>query len=116
MSRGHILLGVAVREAVMDYAACNVVYVDRAAPEERLVKREDATSTESSIDILSHSEGPLPARRNPSAVNANLQTLLGTFSEGSCRFSIQWLKITPTNIPQSISAHLASLAYQSSPN
>jgi 3',5'-cyclic-nucleotide phosphodiesterase len=29
----------------MDYAACNVVYVDRTAQEDRLVRREDATPT-----------------------------------------------------------------------
>jgi hypothetical protein len=57
----------------MDYAACNVVYVDRTAREDRLVKREDATSAAGSdADIA------------PSTIflENNLQTLLGTFSEG----------------------------------
>jgi 3',5'-cyclic-nucleotide phosphodiesterase len=57
----------------MDYAACNVVYVDRTAQEDRLVRREDATSTAGSdVDIT---PSPIPLERN-------LQTLLGTFSEG----------------------------------
>jgi 3',5'-cyclic-nucleotide phosphodiesterase len=58
----------------MDYAACNVVYVDRTAQEDRLVRREDATSTAGSDADIAPS--PIPLERN-------LQTLLGTFSEGT---------------------------------
>jgi hypothetical protein len=57
----------------MDYAACNVVYVDRTAQEDRLVRREDATSTAGSDADIAPSSSPL---------EKNLQTLLGTFSEG----------------------------------
>lgn len=67
----------------MDYAACNVVYVDRAAKEDRLVKREDSLpSSARSIDLANHAEGH--AQRQPGSfpLDTNLQTLLATFSEG----------------------------------
>ncbi|KAH7361035.1 hypothetical protein BKA65DRAFT_197273 [Rhexocercosporidium sp. MPI-PUGE-AT-0058] len=64
----------------MDYAACNVVYVDRSAREDGLVRREDATSTASTDDVLNSVDGNAPVRI-PSTVDANLQILLGTFSE-----------------------------------
>jgi hypothetical protein len=57
----------------MDYAACNVVYVDRTAQEDRLVRREDVTSIAGGDADIAPS--PFPLERN-------LQTLLGTFSEG----------------------------------
>jgi hypothetical protein len=77
-----------VCEAVMDYAACNVVYVDRTAREDKLVKRDDATSTASLIDTSNHVQNHASGSRDPDAVDSNLQTLLGTFSEGSCRINI----------------------------
>ncbi|KAF4624014.1 hypothetical protein G7Y89_g14162 [Cudoniella acicularis] len=66
----------AVREAAMEYAACNVVYVDRAAREDKLVKRHDPTN---SATKLQNREPD--AVKSPNAVEGNLQTLLGTFSE-----------------------------------
>lgn len=71
-----------MREAVMDYAACNVVYVDRTAREDKLVKRDDATSPGSTETLPNHAQEYAPARRSPSPVDDNLRTLLGTFSEG----------------------------------
>jgi 3',5'-cyclic-nucleotide phosphodiesterase len=71
-----------VREVVMDYAACNVVYVDRTAREDKLVKRDDATSPGSTETPLYHAQEYAPAHRSPSPVDDNLRTLLGTFSEG----------------------------------
>ena len=65
----------------MDYAACNVVYVDRNAREDRLVKREDATSTASPDGVINYADDHAPVHI-PGAVDENLQTLLGTFSEG----------------------------------
>ena len=67
----------------MDYAACNVVYVDRTAREDRLVKRDDATSAR-------EDKGPGTAddyyyalvSNGPSPLDENLQVLLETFSEG----------------------------------
>ena len=75
-----------MREAVMDYAACNVVYVDRTAQEDKLVKREDATSTASTAadDAHNYADGYAPTR-TPRATDDNLRTLLGTFSEGTSR-------------------------------
>jgi hypothetical protein len=64
----------------MDYATYNVVYVDRAAGEDRLVRREDVPSTVSSPPPTHVGErAPLPGR---APVSENLHTLLGSFSEG----------------------------------
>lgn len=65
----------------MDYAACNVVYVDRTAQEDRLVRRDDATPF--SFDKPSEqSDNYAPVSHGPSPVEENLQVLLETFSEG----------------------------------
>jgi hypothetical protein len=66
----------------MDYAACNVVYVDRTAREDKLVKRDDATSPGPPDTPPNHAEEYSSAQRTPSVVDGNLRTLLGTFSEG----------------------------------
>jgi len=71
----------AVREAAMEHAACNVVYVDRAAKEDKLVKRDDLALPTSTGSFQNHVDGDLPVQ-SPSAVDKNLQTLLLTFSEG----------------------------------
>ena len=67
----------------MDYAACNVVYVSRDHRQDRLVKRDDATSTPSLIDTPNQIEDHAPGPQPPDAVESNLQTLLETFSEGA---------------------------------
>ena len=69
----------------MDYAACNVVYVDRTAREDRFVKRDDATAKPSRETPPDHAGEHAPVRP-VSAVDANLRTLLGTFSEGTYPF------------------------------
>ena len=66
----------------MDYAACNVVYVDRTAQEDKLVRREDVTSAASKDSTSSSAEGDAPVRGSSRALEQNLRTLLGTFSEG----------------------------------
>lgn len=66
----------------MDYAACNVVYVDRAAMEDKLVKREDEFPLSSSIELSSQTDGHALSRQNSMPLDENLQTLLATFSEG----------------------------------
>ncbi|KAG9239755.1 hypothetical protein BJ875DRAFT_436265 [Amylocarpus encephaloides] len=66
----------------MEYAACNVVYVDRTALEDRLVKRHEATSTNLVINIQNLEDAV--SAGGPGSINlmeANLKTLLGTFSE-----------------------------------
>lgn len=68
----------------MDYAACNVVYVDRTVQEQGLIRRGSGSKTFA------------PASSTPNALfgsgrfsegqgggRANLQTLLETFSEGA---------------------------------
>jgi 3',5'-cyclic-nucleotide phosphodiesterase len=69
----------------MDYAACNVVYVDRAAKGNKLVKREDAILSPSSINVPNHTDGHALTQRGSFTLDANLQTLLATFSEGMPR-------------------------------
>jgi 3',5'-cyclic-nucleotide phosphodiesterase len=66
----------------MDYAACNVVYVDRAAKEDKLVRRDDVIPSVSSIDISDQVDGQAHSRRHSFTLEENLQTLLATFSEG----------------------------------
>lgn len=69
----------ATAAAVMDYAACNVVYVDRSAREDRLVKNDDpalahlATKDDDAI---------APTFGNGGHVDVNIRTLLGIFTEG----------------------------------
>lgn len=69
-----------MREAIMEYAACNVVYVDRTAHEDRLVKRHETPTTYPAINVQNHEDGNATV---PSPVDGNLTTLLGTFSEGT---------------------------------
>lgn len=67
---------------IMDYAACNVIYVDRNARVCRLVKRGDATmallrsSTASGVAIPSLTDPP------DGNVYDNLELLLENFSSG----------------------------------
>jgi hypothetical protein len=65
----------------MDYEACNVVYVDRAAPEDKLVKRQDLISSAFTPNPLSQAEEDVLVSGR-TALNDNLQTLLGMFNEG----------------------------------
>jgi 3',5'-cyclic-nucleotide phosphodiesterase len=65
----------------MDYAACNIVYVDRTAGEDRLLKKDDifpaqvdGANISKDLNNSGHSE-----------LKENLKTLLGTFSEGETR-------------------------------
>ncbi len=73
--------GLAVREPIMEYAACNVVYVDRTAREDRLVTRDDTIAADQEHSP-GHTESYAPIRRSSSVVDENLRTLLETFSEG----------------------------------
>jgi hypothetical protein len=90
----------------MDYAACNVVYVDRTAGEDKLVKRDDATSPGSTETPSNHAEEYASAHQSPSLVDDNLRTLLGTFSEGMLDYSILNFKLT--NIP-SLCLHIRQI-------
>jgi 3',5'-cyclic-nucleotide phosphodiesterase len=66
----------------MDYAACNIIYVHRAAGEDRLLKRSDASQKSPDADSIGLAVGGEPARADHPDVENNIQTLLGTFSEG----------------------------------
>lgn len=97
----------------MDYAACNVVYVDRTAREDRLVKRDDAISA-------TEDKGPetaddyAPISNGPSPIDENLQVLLETFSEGRSHNSI--FQRNSDILLQFMSVRLANPAYPSYPN
>ncbi|KUJ13084.1 HD-domain/PDEase-like protein [Mollisia scopiformis] len=65
----------------MDYAACNVVYVDRTAQEDKLVKRDDATLSSLDKPPNHAADNHAPVSNAPSPVEENLQVLLETFSE-----------------------------------
>lgn len=68
----------------MDYAVCNIIYVDRSAGEDRYIKR-DATALESpstNLDELSKLDAP-PVSGEVHHVHRNIQILLETFSEGT---------------------------------
>lgn len=66
----------------MEYAACNVVYVDRTATEDKLVKKDDLIWPASPSGTQTFAEEVLPNQSHPSPIDTNLQTLLRTFSEG----------------------------------
>ncbi len=57
----------------MDYAACNIIYVDRRASVDRCIKREEFAPPDSQNANL---DGEIRY------VDHNVQTLLETFSEG----------------------------------
>jgi 3',5'-cyclic-nucleotide phosphodiesterase len=72
-----------VKGKAMDYAACNIIYVDRRAGEDRCIKK--ATGLLESSNANAHE---LPKHGTPIGgeiphVDRNVQTLLGTFSEGA---------------------------------
>jgi 3',5'-cyclic-nucleotide phosphodiesterase len=71
----------------MDYAACNIIYVDRRAGGDKCIKRNAPPSE--SFNASAHE---LPKHEKIvgdelSNVDRNVQTLLETFSEGAPRKS-----------------------------
>lgn len=69
----------------MDYGACNVVYVDRSAGENLLIKRGEIVSEvlHSKREDLGQADGS--DEWEARLVDRNVQTLLETFSEGMFR-------------------------------
>ncbi|EPE30036.1 HD-domain/PDEase-like protein [Glarea lozoyensis ATCC 20868] len=65
----------------MEYAACNVVYVDRTAVEGRLVKRDEIISSHPAINIQDSDVVESSNQGSTSPVDGNVKTLLGMFSE-----------------------------------
>jgi 3',5'-cyclic-nucleotide phosphodiesterase len=78
----------------MDYAACNIIYVDRTADEDTLIKRGDVPLK------LQDSNGSAPAQNGRLGggkvrdVDCNVQTLLGTFSEGRSQKLFPIIRLT----------------------
>lgn len=71
----------------MDYATCNVVYVDRSADDDRLFRRGDELlQTLIDEDDIEEEhlrlEGRTGLQGDRRLLHLNLATLLGTFSEG----------------------------------
>jgi len=66
----------------MDYAACNIIYVDRSAGENTIIRRGAARleSQDANSQGLLHPVSLLNHEKRD--VDRNVQTLLGTFSEG----------------------------------
>lgn len=88
----------------MDYAACNIIYVDRRAGTDRCIKREEAAPPESpnaNLDSEIH------------YVHRNVQTLLGTFSEGRHQNPQRYIQLT---MKQSTFVQVVELVSQSCRN
>lgn len=66
----------------MDYAACNIIYVDRAAGEDRLARRKSTllSPEDPHSKVLLQFDGS--ANGELRTTDHNVQTLLGTFGEG----------------------------------
>lgn len=73
----------------MDYAACNIVYVDRTAKEDRLVRRKASVSSSSGEVYTEGAEVLTPLPSNPTTCDLNVRTLLETFSEGEVPCALQ---------------------------
>ncbi|ESZ93712.1 BcPDE2, cAMP phosphodiesterase [Sclerotinia borealis F-4128] len=65
----------------MDYASCNIVYVDRTALEDKLVRREDVVSNVSTVENSTPATDGAITPRAISLVDNNVNILLGTFTE-----------------------------------
>ncbi|KAF7879197.1 hypothetical protein EAF04_000395 [Stromatinia cepivora] len=65
----------------MDYAACNIVYVDRTALEDKLVRREDVVTNVSTLENSATATDGAITPRAISAVDHNVNILLGSFTE-----------------------------------
>ncbi|KAI9646141.1 3',5'-cyclic-nucleotide phosphodiesterase [Ciborinia camelliae] len=65
----------------MDYAACNIVYVDRTALEDKLVRREDVVSNVSTLENSAPAADGAITPRAISPFDNNVNNLLGTFTE-----------------------------------
>ncbi len=67
----------------MDYAACNLVYVDRTAGEDRLIKRGDAPLRSYSFKVETNGQRANSSEGVSVHVNGNIEVLLEIFSEGT---------------------------------
>ncbi|KAI9050241.1 hypothetical protein LZ554_006378 [Drepanopeziza brunnea f. sp. 'monogermtubi'] len=65
----------------MDYTACNLVYVDRTASEDKLVSRGEVTVAASTDGEINSDVDGYALVRASGALDHNLQTLLGIFNE-----------------------------------
>ena len=67
----------------MDYASCYVIYVDKTARGDRLVKKDTTTSAAvSTHSTHSNASSYLDTAGETEEVQANLQAILAVFNEG----------------------------------
>jgi 3',5'-cyclic-nucleotide phosphodiesterase len=69
----------------MDYAACNIIYVDRKAGGDRCIKRDAPPPKSFNANAYESPKHETTVSDEVSHVDHNIQTLLGTFSEGAPR-------------------------------
>jgi 3',5'-cyclic-nucleotide phosphodiesterase len=82
----------------MDSSACNIIYVDRRAGEDRCIKRNAAPPKSSNANAHELPRHGTPAGDEIPHVDRNVQTLLGTFSEGALQiFQDVTLRILANN-------------------
>lgn len=67
----------------MDYAACNVIYVDRHAGPERVIKREEDVSGTSWANTWGYEIDHSSLLGDGGEVDENIKALLATFREGT---------------------------------
>lgn len=65
---------------VMDYASCYVLYVDRTARGDRLVKKD--TTPSAAVSTPSNASSYLVTLGETEEVQANLRAILAVFNEG----------------------------------
>lgn len=67
----------------MDYAACNIIYVDRRAGGDSCMKRDTLSPEPFNANVQGLSHYEMTVGDEVSHVDRNVQTLLRTFSEGA---------------------------------
>lgn len=70
----------------MDYASCYVIYVDKTARGDRLVKKD--TTPSASVNTSSNASSYFDTVGETEEVQANLQAILAVFNEG--RLALHW--------------------------
>lgn len=69
----------------MDYASCYVIYVDKTARGDRLVKKD---TTPSAVSTSNNASSYFDTLRETEEIQANLQAIFGVFNEG--RLALIW--------------------------
>lgn len=70
----------------MDYASCYVIYVDKTARGDRLVKKD--TTPSAAVSTSSNASSYFDTVGETEEIQANLQAIFGVFNEG--RLALIW--------------------------